>query len=354
MPFSHFGGSVASKFKRNSRWYVSYKDEHGTWRKKSLRTEERADSFLRSLEEPAATAPAEAPLVRSCSFSAAARDYMTRLSIYGRPASISHATVSVRHLQGILGAADLATLESSALDRYVLHRRSKGVVDRTINGELIVFRAIVNHAVETGALDSKPFRIRLLKITKKLPTTLTPEQVQTLLSHADHRTRPVLVTALHTGFRFQELISLNWSDVDFQRRTISVVAKPEIGFSPKAHVERSNPMSDRLLEVLKQHKKTLECAHPSDPVFQMKAGVRWTTRLIRVINELYRDAGLYSRKEKSGLHQCRRTYATTLLDSGVSIEAVRSLGGWASLGIVQNYVTSSDRAKRDAVERLPF
>lgn len=345
---------MASKFKRNSRWYVSYKDEHGTWRKKSLRTEERADAFLRSLDEPASTPPAAAPLVRFCPFPVAARDYMTRLSIYGRPASISHATVSVKHLTGVFATSDLATLESSALDRYVLHRRSKGVVDRTINGELIVFRAIMNHALDTGALDAKPFKIRLLKITRTLPKALTPDQVQTLLSYADHRTRPVLVTALHTGFRFQELISLNWSDVDFQRRTISVTSKPEIGFSPKAHVERANPMSDRLLEVLRQHKKSLEHARPSDPVFQMKAGVRWTTRLIRVINELYRSAGLYSRKEKSGLHQCRRTYATTLLDSGVSIEAVRSLGGWASLGIVQNYVTSSDRIKRDAVERLPF
>jgi site-specific recombinase XerD len=98
----------------------------------------------------------------------------------------------------------------------------------------------------------------------------------------------------------------------------------------------------------------VERLRPSDPVFQMKAGVRWTTRLIQVINKLYREAGLYSRKEKSGLHQCRRTYATMLLDSGVSIEAVRSLGGWASLGIVQTYVTSSDRIKREAVERLPF
>jgi integrase len=345
---------VASKFKRNSRWYVSYKDEHGTWRKKSVHTEERADALLHSLEEQASTKPATVLLVRSCPFPSAARVYMTRLSIYGRPASISHATVSVKHLMGVFAETDLAGLQSSAIDQYVLYRRKKGVVDRTINGELIVFRAILNHAVETGALDSKPFKMRLLKITKKLPKALTPDQAQILLSHADHRTLPVLITALHTGFRFQELISLNWSDVDFQRRTISVTAKPEIGFSPKAHVERANPMSDRLVEVLKQHKRNLDYTRPGDPVFQMKAGVRWTTRLINVINALYRDAGLYSRKEKSGLHQCRRTYATTLLDSGVSIEAVRSLGGWASLGIVQNYVTSSDRVKRDAVERLPF
>jgi hypothetical protein len=165
---------VASKFKRNSRWYVSYKDEHGTWRKKSVHTEERADALLQSLDGQASTKPATASLVRSCPFPSAARVYMTRLSIYGRPASIKHATVSVKHLLGVFPDADLANLQSSAIDQYVLYRRNKGVVDRTINGELIVFRAIVNHAVEAGAIDSKPFKMRLLKITKKLPKAHHP------------------------------------------------------------------------------------------------------------------------------------------------------------------------------------
>jgi integrase len=133
-----------------------------------------------------------------------------------------------------------------------------------------------------------------------------------------------------------------------------VTAKPEVGFSPKAHVERVNPMSQSLSEVLGHHKEGLACASPGDPVFQMKAGFRWTARLIRVVNQVFKRAGLYSRADKSGLHQCRRTYATMLQDSGVSIEAVRSLGGWASIGIVQTYVTSADRIKRDAVEQLPF
>ena len=29
-------------------------------------------------------------------------------------------------------------------------------------------------------------------------------------------------------------------------------------------------------------------------------------------------------------------------------------GGWASIGVIQTYVSSADRIKRDVVERLPF
>lgn len=345
---------MASKFKRNARWYVSFKDEAGRWKKKSVVSEERADDLLRTIVESRSTIPAVAVHRAPCLFPTAAKDYLRRLSIYGKPASIKHSTISIRHLSRIFGTTDLTRLHSSLVDEYVLHRRDAGVADRTVNGELIVLRAILNHAVQVDRITKVPFKVRLLKITKRLPRAMSPAQVELLLHHADYRTRPLLITALHTGFRCQELISLNWSDVDFARCTISVTAKPEIGFSPKAHVERANPMSQRLCEVLRHHKENLIDSASSDPVFQMKAGVRWTARLIRVINQVFKKAGLYSRADKSGLHQCRRTYATLLLDSGVSIEAVRSLGGWASIGIVQTYVTSADRIKRDAVEQLPF
>jgi len=33
-----------------------------------------------------------------------------------------------------------------------------------------------------------------------------------------------VITALHTGFRKSELLSLTWQDVDFQRRMITVQA----------------------------------------------------------------------------------------------------------------------------------
>jgi integrase len=212
----------------------------------------------------------------------------------------------------------------------------------------------LNHAVQTENIPRLPVRVRLLKVTRTLPKALSPGQVERLLSAADHRTKPIILTALHTGFRFQELISLNWSDVDFERRTISVTSKPEIGFAPKTHVERTNPMSQRLWSALKEHRSKLRHTRPQHPVFQMKAGIRWTPRLIRVIREVFETAGLYRKEDKSGLHQCRRTFATNLLDKGVSIETTRQLGGWASVVMVQTYATTADRAKREAVEQLPF
>lgn len=110
------------------------------------------DTFLRSLDEQAPTKPATVPLVRSCPFPSAAHVYMTRLSIYGRPPNIKHATVSMKHLLGVFAETDLADLQPSAIDRYALYRRNKGVVDRTINGELIAsnLRCARTHYLDPG------------------------------------------------------------------------------------------------------------------------------------------------------------------------------------------------------------
>ena len=44
---------------------------------------------------------------------------------------------------------------------------SGGVRDKTINGDLIILRAVLNHAVAAGLLPELLFKIRLLKVAKK-------------------------------------------------------------------------------------------------------------------------------------------------------------------------------------------
>jgi site-specific recombinase XerD len=70
------------------------------------------------------------------------------------------------------------------------------------------------------------------------------------------------------------------------------------------------------------------------------------------VREAFVVAGLWDADRKCGLHMLRRTFASRLLGSGVDIETVRELGGWADLTTVQRYVASTDDRKRAAVEKL--
>lgn len=53
---------------------------------------------------------------------------------------------------------------------------------------------------------------------------LTEEEETRLLAPWISTLKPIVITALHTGFRTSEVLSLTWQHVDFQHRLITVEA----------------------------------------------------------------------------------------------------------------------------------
>ena len=57
--------------------------------------------------------------------------------------------------------------------------------------------------------------------------------------------------------------------------------------------------------------------------------------------------------EPLGLHVCRRTWATTLAETGANAEVIRRLGGWSSLEVIQrSYFNLGLDSLRTAMERV--
>jgi len=53
---------------------------------------------------------------------------------------------------------------------------------------------------------------------------LTPEEETGLLARYSSQLRPLVITALHTGFRASKLLSMIWEDVDFRWRVMTLRA----------------------------------------------------------------------------------------------------------------------------------
>src|ERR1700730_8166017 len=103
--------------------------------------------------------------------------------------------------------------------------RSKSVKPATVNRELTVVKHMLAKAVEWELIIDNPFRrVRSLSVPKCIERVLSYDEETKLLATCDRvRSRvlqPLIVLALHTGMRRGELLSLEWSRVDFDRRTI--------------------------------------------------------------------------------------------------------------------------------------
>jgi integrase len=132
--------------------------------------------------------------------------YLDRQRIRSKPKSVRSAECSCGHLLRVLGNRSVYNLIESDLDHFVLARRKEGVCDKTINGDLIILRAVLNHAVSVGLMPEMPFKVRLLKVAKKRQRKVfSREELRHLLDCAskvsDRRIYGILLIAMHSGCR---------------------------------------------------------------------------------------------------------------------------------------------------------
>jgi len=78
------------------------------------------------------------------------------------------------------------------------------------------------------------------------PEAYTPEELDALFAACKPEYRVLFTFYLRTGFRMQEVMYLEYYDVDFKHRTVSVRAKAEYGFRPKSWEERTIPLEEGL------------------------------------------------------------------------------------------------------------
>ena len=112
----------------------------------------------------------------------------------------------------------------------------------TINRELAFLQNLYTMAITRGKAAENPMKqVRFARENNGRMRILTPEEETELLAHCGPQLQPLVITALHTGFRASELFSLTSEDVDPRHQGITVQA---------AYVKNSESRSVPMNEVL--------------------------------------------------------------------------------------------------------
>jgi integrase len=105
----------------------------------------------------------------------------------------------------------------------------------SVNRELEVLRAVLNFAAREHIIPKSPFELATTPLLSKADEVrrvrvLTRDEEERLVSVCDKfrsdssPLADLLVCALDTGLRKSEMLALEWSDIDFESRTITVRA----------------------------------------------------------------------------------------------------------------------------------
>ena len=187
------------------------------------------------------------------------------------------------------------------------------------------------------------------KFDVTLPQVYTSEQLDSLFSFLTSEYQQVVFNLLlKTGLREQEAMFLQWVDIDFKQRTLLVRSKPDLGFTIKDREERSVPLSDDLVALLKAYKESV----PGRVFVIGTANDQPPTKLLRTLKRAAHNAGLncgvcQSCGERNEcevwyLHKFRSTFVTTMLRNGLDLRSVMQLSGHSDIESVMRYLRPAE------------
>lgn len=213
--------------------------------------------------------------------------------------------------------------------------RDKPVSAGTRSHYLSFMRSLLRAAAnEWGWIKSAPV-IKTKKPISKRIRWLTREEASRLIDCAPDSIRPVIVFALSTGLRRSNIIDLEWTQVDMQRKVAWI--NPENAKAGKAIGVALNDSACRILkEQIGKHSRWV--------FVHTKAATRHDGTKTAAIRKMRRDDNTSWRLalKRAGIedfrfHDLRHTWASWLIQSGVPLSALQEMGGWESIEMVRRY-----------------
>jgi len=204
-------------------------------------------------------------------------------------------------------------------------------------------RGIGKYVAREDWVQKKDWPVNVDKRNKnKKYATYTEQEVAAMIQVADRGEEALIRFLVGTGFRIGEASVAEWTDIDWEEKTVSVRFKPKFGFKPKDYEERTVAVSDTLLACLKKYR----CYAPSDglifPSPAMQTMDKHLDRIIIGLIDRANNARYTVKKPKKPCHAFRVLYATRRHQHGVDIETLRQELGHSDITTTQIYLRSAN------------
>ena len=267
-----------------------------------------------------------------------------------------------RHLIPVLGSTRLSAVSPAVVNDFVGHLEQSGLSYSTVKGAYRLLSAAMRYALDEGKIQKNPCRkIRIQRPEQTEQRVLTRAEQEMLRNSASDSDLPTILS-LYTGMRLGEVCALKWSDIDWDRKTITVRRTAQriirsrngeagkktmlmIGTPKSMRSHRVIPVPDFVLAQMKKMMK----ADADSFVFGVSsraAEPRTIQRRFKCLMEKLGISGVH-------FHTLRHSFATRLLELGVDVKTVSVLLGHGSVRTTLDfYAHSLIDQQRAAIELL--
>lgn len=208
----------------------------------------------------------------------------------------------------------------------------------TINRELACLKAMFNWAIKSKKASANPVRdVKFYRENNTIVRYLTAEEMKRLIDSCPVHFKPVVITALTTGMRLNEILTLKWVNLDLNTRIIHVE-------HTKSGKSRRIPVCDYLLETFQKCRVWTDGEH----VFCNEKKKPYTENIRNMFLWILKKA----RIENFRFHDLRHTAASHMVMAGINLLTVKEILGHAKLDMTLRYAHLSPDYMKAAVEVL--
>lgn len=220
---------------------------------------------------------------------------------------------------------------------FLMDLASRGIGSRSQARMLSALRGLFRFAQREHLVDDNPTaKVELPKISKKLPSVLTNEEIEALLAAPDQETAQglrdaaMIYTLYACGLRVSELCSIGVESVNLKAGYLIVTGKGE--------KTRVVPIGEVAYELIERYLYEVRPAHST-----LSTGVLFLTNrrkpmtrqgFWKLLRKYAVQAGITARLTP---HVLRHSFATHLLEGGANLRVVQAMLGHSDIATTQIY-----------------
>lgn len=250
-------------------------------------------------------------------------------------------------LKQFFGKTKVNKIDVQAVEKYIGWRKSQvsrktgePVTRDTVNRELIVLRKILRRLVDARILHENPAaRVQQLPENDLSFHVITEKEEKAYLLACSQPLHDVAALMIETGMRPVEVFRIRREDISIEKNYLQITKS-----KTKSSVRRIY-LSDRAKAILRVRLERF------DGVFLFPHNEIDGAQRVRILDVFHRRV-IDRLGFKFRLYDCRHTFATRALESGIDLLTLASLLGHANLKMVMRYAHPSEERKAEAIRQM--
>lgn len=236
---------------------------------------------------------------------------------------------------------DIESANHFNIRSWIVFLINESVLPKSINRKITTLKSFYKYLMREKVIHENPMlKIISPKSAKTLPSFIKESEMDRLHSDIDFgttfkglRDKLILDIFYSTGIRLSEIITLKTQDVDFSNKTIKVLGKR----SKERVVPITSFLSQSIRNYLALRKMVSENGNQNENPYLIitETGKQTYPKLVYRIVTKY--LAYVSTNPKKNPHTLRHSFATSMLNHGADLNAVKEILGHSNLAATQIY-----------------